>query len=238
VERGGLTPDGLCVAENFHLVQEALQSRCRVAAIVSSESAAVDAERIARGVEVIPVRDSVFRAIAGTETPQGVLALVEPPEHSVDDVFLEPALTVVIDSIQDPGNAGAILRAAEAFGATGVVLVKGSVNPYNPKAVRASSGSVFRVPLITGLTAEQVLEEMRQRHIEVYAAMPRAATPLGAADLTVPCAIVLGSEGHGIGRVLAHAAKGVRIPTHSVESLNAAVAAGVLLYEAARQRSA
>jgi TrmH family RNA methyltransferase len=141
---------------------------------------------------------------------------------------------VVLDGIQDPGNAGAIVRAAEAFGATGAVFLKGTVNPYNPKCIRGSAGSVFRVPLIASAEADEIL-----RHTELawYAAMPRAQQLASDADLSAPSGIIIGSEGHGVGATLAGRVAGLRIPTAGVESLNAAVAAGILLYEARRQRA-
>jgi TrmH family RNA methyltransferase len=209
-----------------------------VAAILATDSAAEEVEPVARGAEVIRVSDKAFRTISSTETSQGVLALVEPPAQNIDDVFRDPLLVVVLDGIQDPGNAGAILRVAEAFGASGVVLLKGCVNPYNPKAVRASAGSLFRLPVISGVSAETILETVRNRRMALFAAMPRADKLVAEAEFTRPVAIVLGSEGRGVSPALSEAAEGVRIPTRSVESLNAAVAAGVLLYEASRQRAA
>ena len=237
VERGGLTTEGLCVAETFHLVEEALRSGCHVAAILASESAAPEAERLARGAELVRVSDAAFRTVATTDTSQGVLALVRPPNQSLDSVLKKPALAVVVDGVQDPGNAGAIVRAAEAFGASGVVLLKGSVNPYNPKAVRASAGSIFRLPVVSGIPADTLVREVHDRGIRLYAAMPRAAHEVDSTDFTVPCAIVIGSEGRGVSQLIAERARGVRIPTRNVESLNAAGAAAVLLYEAARQRA-
>ncbi len=127
------------------------------------------------------------------------------------------------------------MRAAEAFGASGVVFLKGTVNPYNPKCVRGSAGSVFRVPLIASIEADEI-----SRHMEIawYAAMPRAPKLASDADLAAPCGIIIGSEGHGVSPALTARAVGLRIPTSGVESLNAAVAAGILLYEARRQRAA
>ena len=160
---------------------------------------------------------------------------MRPPASSLDQITRgDDALVVVLDGVQDPGNAGAILRAAEAFGASGVIFLKGTVNPYNPKCVRGSAGSVFRVPLIACVEADEVL---RLTGIEWYAAMPRAQKLVSDADLAAPCGMIIGSEGHGVSPLLAGHATGLRIPTSGVESLNAAVAAGILLYEARRQRA-
>ncbi len=143
----------------------------------------------------------------------------------------------MLDGVQDPGNAGAVVRAAEAFGATGVAFLKGSVNPYNPKSLRASAGSIFRLPLVAALEESALLAALEQKQVTLYAAVPHDGRLLSEADLTGPSAILIGSEGRGVSPRLQHEASGIRIPTTGVESLNAAVAAGVMLYEASRQRA-
>jgi TrmH family RNA methyltransferase len=137
---------------------------------------------------------------------------------------------------QDPGNAGAVVRAAEAFGATGLMFLKGTVSPHNPKTVRASAGSIFRVPLVSGLDETLARAALEQRRLDIYAAMPAGKRDLGDCDLTRPCALIIGSEGRGVSERLRSAALDLRIPVAGVESLNAAMAAGILLYEARRQR--
>jgi len=144
----------------------------------------------------------------------------------------------VLDGIQDPGNAGAIVRAAEAFGATGVIFVKGTANPHHPKTLRASAGSLFRIPYVTGLDAAATRAAFQKERAIVYAAMPYTGSEHLAEDVDFSrrCAIVVGSEGQGIGKELHAIAEYVAIPTRGVESLNAAMAAAVLLYETRRQR--
>ena len=230
VSRGSLTDDGYAVAEGAHLLEEALAAKCEIGAVIVAESA--------RGhyPDARVVSDRTFRELASTETPQGVIALVRPPVSGLDQITCgNDALVVVLDGVQDPGNAGAIVRAAEAFGASGVVFLKGTVNPYNPKCIRGSAGSVFRVPLLASLEANEIL---RLTQMTWYAAMPRAQKLASDADLAARCGIIIGSEGHGVSPALAGSATGLRIPTCGVESLNAAVAAGILLYEARRQRGA
>lgn len=229
VSRGTLTEDGYAVAEGAHLLEEALAAKCEIGAVIVAESARVNYP------DARVVSDKTFRELASTETPQGVIALVRPPVSTLEQMTRRDALVVVLDGVQDPGNAGAILRAAEAFGASGIVFLKGTVNPYNPKCVRGSASSVFRVPLIAAVEADEIL---RLTEMTWYAAMPRAQRLASDADLSAPCGIVIGSEGHGVSPVLAGHAVGLRIPTSGVESLNAAVAAGILLYEARRQRGA
>jgi RNA methyltransferase, TrmH family len=147
---------------------------------------------------------------------------------------------VVLDGLQDPGNAGTIVRAAEAFGATGIVFLKGTASPHNPKTLRAAAGSLFRVPFLHGVAPATAIATLRQNGVKLVAAMPPVASmpadTLSTTDLTGRCALIIGSEAHGVSEVWRSAAAPVSIPTVGVESLNAAVAAGILLYEARRQR--
>jgi TrmH family RNA methyltransferase len=243
VSRGGLTTEGWCVAESPHLLEEALRSSCAVKAVLAAESkrAALDgfAARLA-GVKIVLVPDALFDSIAATEASQGVMALVQPPEWKMQDLFRGKALVVILDAIQDPGNAGTIVRAAEAFGATGILFLKGSASPHNAKTLRASAGSLFRVPCQHNVATATALATLRQNGIKIFAAMPADAAafpgPLAATDLTGRCALVIGNEAHGVTAEWRAAAAGLTIPTVGVESLNAAMAAVILLYEARRQR--
>jgi len=162
---------------------------------------------------------------------------VRPPAWKLEQLFRGRSLVVALDGLQDPGNAGAILRVAEAFGATGAMFLKGAVSPYNPKAMRASAGSVFRLPLVTGLDPDLARAAFEQQRLDVYATTPAARKNLAEADLTRKCALIVGSEGRGVSEKLRAGAIDLRIPTSGVESLNAGMAAGVILYEARRQRA-
>jgi TrmH family RNA methyltransferase len=249
IARGGLTQQGWCVAETFHLLEEALRSECEVKMVLAAESARPAAEARVRGltgVKVAVLPDALFQSISDTEASQGVMALVNPPEWRIDQLFRGNALVVVLDGLQDPGNAGAILRAAEAFGATGAIFLKGTVSPYNPKTLRASAGSLFRVPYLHGVDAELALAALRQHKVELFAGVPAPGVPashngtvrgLAHVDLTVKCGLIIGNEARGVCAELRSAAVDVSIPTVGVESLNAAMAAGILLYEARRQRA-
>ena len=243
VARGSLTEAGWCVAESRHLLEEALGSGSEVKAVLAAESARASLEALAgklTGVKTMVLPDALFAGIAATETSQGVMALVVPRSWKLDQLFKGKPLVVVLDGLQDPGNAGAIVRAAEAFGASGVVFLKGTVSPHNPKTLRASAGSLFRVPFVHGVAAATALATLRQNGIRLFAAMPAAAaTPgdsLAATDFRSRCGLIVGSEAHGVGAEWRAAAAPVSIPTVGVESLNAAMAAGILLYEARRQR--
>jgi RNA methyltransferase, TrmH family len=231
VARGSLTEDGYAVAEGFHLLDEALASGREIGAVIVAESAFE--KRDFTRMRAVAVRDSVFNTLASTETTQGVIALVRPPEWTIDQLLRGTPLVVILDGIQDPGNAGAIVRAAEAFGATGAAFLKGTVSPFNPKTLRASAGSIFRLPVVAAADERLFFD---QCSLNLYAALPRAAKSIADADFSGPSAIVIGGEGRGVSTKIAERATGVKIPTSGVESLNAAVAAGVLLYEARRQR--
>jgi len=237
---GSLTEDGCAVAESVHLLEEALESDCEIRAVIVAESSqrvlAPYASRLKR-TRVAVAPDAVFAKLSTTQTPQGVLALVRPPVWSFDQLLRGLPLVVVLDGIQDPGNAGGILRAAEAFGATGAVFLRGTVSPYNPKCLRASAGSLFRLPLLPSIDGEWLIDALTENRIELYSATSHAGRLVADTNLAGPCAIVIGSEGCGVSRTVESRATALRIPTSKVESLNAAVAAGVLLYEAARQRA-
>ena len=178
--------DRLVLAEGPHLLDEAIRSKIEINAVILAESAPEIA--VGGSARVVRVLDSLFNKLASTESPQGVLALVRLPEWTAADLLKGTPLVVVLDGVQDPGNAGAILRTAEAFGATGAVFLKGTVSLSNPKCLRASAGSAFRLPIATEIPPGLTL----------YAADPRAELPVSHAKLNTPCAIVIGAEGSGV----------------------------------------
>ena len=238
-DRGTLTPNGCMVAESFHLLEEALRGDCVVEAVVAAESVRSAVETHIKGlsrIQLYVVPDALFELVATTESPQGVVALVRPPQWNLDHLFRGRALVVLLDGLQDPGNAGSIVRAAEAFGASGVVFLKGSVSPYNTKTLRASAGSLFRMPFVAGLEPELALAAIEQKRLDLFATLPREGLMIQDADLGRRFAVAIGGEGRGVSAKIRAAAEGLRIPTTTVESLNAAVAASIVLYEAHRQR--
>ena len=238
--QGTLTDDGYAVAESFHLLEEALRSDLDVPVVLAAASVRKEVERHVgrlQGVRLTIVGDALLEKTATTRSSQGVIALVRPPVWDLDAVFRGRSLVVALDGVQDPGNAGTIVRSTEAFGGTGVVFLPGSASPFNSKLLRASAGSMFRVPFVHGVDADLVQAAFRQRKVQVLAASPRARLRAARCDLTRPTVLLIGSEGRGVSEVFERQARGVRIPTTGVESLNAATAAGVLLYEAARRRA-
>jgi RNA methyltransferase, TrmH family len=230
--------------EGPNLLKEALQAGLHVECVFVAEGS----ERLLEGlaldakIEVLQLPKSLLDSVLITEAPQALAALVEPPDwtwaHVLGAQRKTATLIVVVAGLQDPGNLGTILRSAEAFGADGVVCLPGTVSAWNPKAVRASAGSVFRLPLLT--TSEPIaMERLREAGVKVWTTTVHGAQPADFVDLAEPVAILIGNEGNGVPVDLAAMADGaLTIPCPGpVESLNAAVAASVLLYEASRQRS-
>lgn len=250
--RGELTENGDCAVEGLRIVEEAIRSGLRFHALFFRESAGKLAERllpqIGGHVETLLLPDRLFDSVVPSESPQGVAGLVRFKEFSVDDLLerLHVGPIGVLAGLQDPGNLGTILRSAEAFGSGGVVLGEGTVGLFNSKVVRASAGSAFRLPVVHGHAAAQhtsfildeVLKRLRAQGVRLVATSSHKGTPLDQADLRRPCAIFFGNEGSGLPRELMSTLdETVAIPhTAQVESLNAGVAASIVLYEAARQK--
>jgi TrmH family RNA methyltransferase len=195
-------------------------------------------ERHGAAPEVLRLGARVFASVSSLPAAQGVAALVLPKAWAIEDLFQPaPALVVLLAGVQDPGNAGTILRTAEAFGATGALLLEGTVHPENSKFLRASAGSAFRLPHLHGMKYGEALETLRGQGLRLYAAVPHARRTLADLDFAHPLALAIGSEGAGVPGPLLAAAEQVSIPhAHKVESLNAAMAAGIFLYEAAKAR--
>ena len=227
--------------EGPNLLREAVRAGLHVACVFVAQGAESQLEevRMPAAMEVLTVPRDLLDAALATETPQPIAALIEPPRWNWDDLFKSAApLIVVLAGLQDPGNLGTILRSAEAFGASGVIALPGTVSEWNPKAVRASAGSVFRVPVIAAEPTD-AFAHLRLQNVRILATAVRDAEPISAVNLDAGVALLIGNEGNGLPADLAAQADGaVTIPCPGpVESLNAAVAASVLLYEAARQRS-
>ncbi|MCB1020822.1 MAG: RNA methyltransferase [Bryobacterales bacterium] len=233
--RGRATADGLWLAESPHLLEEAADCNAAIEAIVLADRAAPPVLALAErsGAPLRLVSDAIFDELSTTEHSQGVLALVRPKTWQIRDLAMAQGPLLALDQVADPGNVGAIARSAEAFGAAGLLLTKGCAWPDNPKTLRASAGALFRLPVAAGLTAETVLAACAEAGRPLLAAAAHGGTPLHEAALA-GAAIVIGSEAHGVSAALAGKAQPIHIPTRRVESLNAAVAAAIILYEAAR----
>jgi TrmH family RNA methyltransferase len=230
--------DGSLVIEGPHLVAEALRGGCMLRRVVTT---ARGCERYAKLLERLPAETieipaRAFAAIASTETAQEILALVSWHPASWRKIAGPQALAVVLDGVQDPGNAGTIVRSAEAFGASGVVLLEGSVRVANGKFLRATAGSIFRVPVLEAVKRMELVEQARAFGLALHALSTRDGTILYKADLRSPSALVVGGEGRGVSAELLTYARALSVPAQNVESLNAAVACSIALFETARQR--
>ncbi|MGB0064960.1 MAG: RNA methyltransferase [Terracidiphilus sp.] len=234
---------GLAGIEGPHLVEEALRAGLRVVAIfvVQGAELVLDTVHVPPEAEILRLPKKLLASALDTETPQPIAALIEPPDwtwaHILGTHRNGADIVVVLAGLQDPGNLGTIVRSAEAFGACGVVSLPGTVSAWNPKAVRASAGSVFRVPLLA-VSERECVEELHEAGVEILATSVGAGEAADRVDLARPVAFILGNEGNGVPAELAAKADSrITIPYPGpVESLNAAVAASLLLYEAARQR--
>lgn len=235
------TADGLLAIEGEHLVQEALASRLRIATVFIQTGceALLDRLGVPSHTEILSLPPDVFASAVHTESPQGIAAFIEPRPFTLDQIFAPPhPLLLIAAGLQDPGNLGTLIRSAEAFGASGFITLPGTVSTDNQKALRASAGSIFRLPGIT-LCEDHIVHELAQRKITTVAAVVVDGKPLSQLDLTRSTAIIIGNEGNGIQpSVLRRVDARVTVPMPGpIESLNAAIAGSILLYEAARQRS-
>jgi RNA methyltransferase, TrmH family len=241
--RGELTADGYCAVEGVRIVEEAIRSGLKFRAVFFSKSGENKSERLlpqlAAYVETLLLPDKLFANAVPSETPQGVAALVKCKQFTLDDILgkVQTGPLLAIAGVQDPGNLGTMLRSAEAFGACGVVLGEGTANPFNSKVVRASAGSVFRLPLVRASLAG-ILGTLRESGLRLFATSSHKGVPVHEAKFDGPTAIFIGSEGAGLPRQLISEMDEMIAIRHSasVESLNAGVAASIVLYEVARQR--
>ena len=237
------TADGYYAIEGMRILEEAIRSGLKFRAVFFSDAAETRAARllpqIGAHVETVLLPDKLFAGTVPSETPQGVAALVRCKTFTVEDVLAKsqagPLLGIA--GVQDPGNLGTILRSAEAFGVGGVLLGEATVSQFNSKVIRASAGSVFRLPIARTKLAD-LLPQVRAQGLRLMATSSHKGTPLPGATLTGRLAIFIGSEGAGLSRDLLDEMDEIVAIPHSphVESLNAGVAASIVLYEAARQR--
>lgn len=233
--------EGLVAIEGEHLLEEAILSGVTLKTVFIGGRKPVP-HGLPRETELLRLTDDTFVSAVETSSPQGIAALMVPPVHRLEDLLKTSVpLIVIACELQDPGNLGAIVRSAEAFGAAGVLTTSGTVNVWNQKALRASAGSSFRLPVVAA-TAEQI-RALKDHRVRLLATVGTAGEDVVAVhdfDLRGACAIMIGNEGAGLREEWIKMADArVTIPCPGpVESLNAAVAGSLVLYEASRQRSA
>jgi len=237
VETGRPLEDGVIAAEGPHLLAEALSGSWQVEHVFYSPAARerhqeLLAQVLRRRIETTEVAERPFKSISDTEQNQGLVALLRAPLFTWS-AFRPEAPLVILDSIQDPGNAGAIVRSAEAFGAAGLAFTSGCVRISNGKLLRAAAGSLFRLPFLENLSAAEIVRNIGKRSLFALTAHGRVS--LAETDLRQPFALVVGSEGRGVSEAFLKASQTLSIPTQGVESLNAAIACSIALFEARRQ---
>lgn len=243
--RDGAEP-GRMFVEGIRLIEEALAADVAIEALIytlalgeTERGRALLEHAARRRCRGALVPEQILRAICDVETPQGAIALAATPRFELGDLFdAERPLVVALDALQDPGNVGTILRAAEASGASGVAATPGTAEPYGAKALRASMGSAFRLPVARRVRVAAFAEEARTRGVALYAAAADGKSLYTEVDWSQPCAVLVGNEGAGLSPEARSAADAtISIPLAApVESLNAALAAAVVLFEAARVR--
>jgi TrmH family RNA methyltransferase len=227
-----------------HLIEEALVSGVALEVAAFGERLANGplADRLRReGVKVVLVTDAVLSAMSPVQTPSGVVGIAHRPTATLENVFAtRPQLIAVLHDVQDPGNVGAVVRAAEGCGATGVICSERTADPFGWKALRGAMGSTFRLPVAAGQPLDEAIALARAKGLLLFATTARGGTSLPECDLRGPAAVIFGGEGAGLPAVLIAAADArLTIPMKApVESLNVAIAAALVLYEAARQRHA
>lgn len=236
IQHSTLTPDDLLPIEGPILLEEALRSGIEIVDVFIRPGASVP-DSVRKQAHEVP--EDLFRSIQDTEHSQGIVATIRPQRFALADVMEKtPPLIVVLGRLQDPGNVGTILRVAESFEATGCVALSGTASFHNGKVVRASAGSVFRLPHVGGADLKEVAKALREKRIAIVGTSPAAGETIVDWDWRKPTAVLIGNEGGGLSKDELNSCDAIlRIPHSStVESLNSAISAAVILYEAARQR--
>ena len=244
VARGTAPDDSAVLLEGPRLIKEALSAGAQIElAAVNVSTSQGDwwglVDQLVGLTRVVNVSPSVMRALSPVSSPSGLVAIAKLRSATFESTTrANPALVLGLLDVQNPGNTGAVIRAAEAGGASGVVVV-GGADPFGWKALRGSMGSALRLPVSKATEAENIRAHARTQGLRLLAATPRGGTPAANANLAHPCLIWLGSEGGGLGRNISdYADELISIPMHApVESLNIAVAAALLVYEASNQRN-
>lgn len=244
--RDGREPD-LIFVEGERLIEECLQSGLKLTACFHETDPTPRAQRIiaemaSRDCPLYPALRAALETVSDTVNTQGLMVIAERPESNLDRALQArdgvAPLVVCLDSAQDPGNFGSVVRTAEAAGASGVVALKGSVDAFAPKTLRSSMGSTFRLPIVTGVESEDLAPRARAAKLRMVATTAGGETIYSDYDWRRPSMVVFGNEARGVGReLLERCDERLRIPLRApVESLNVAAAAAVILFEAARQR--
>jgi len=230
--------NGLFLIEGTRLIEEANSCGIKIKYLIINETAE-NVPKINQDCQVLRLPNNLFKKVSNTVSSQGIIAVVEQIEISLADIILGTnPLVVVLNGLQDPGNLGTIIRTSAAAGATAVLLTEGTVDLYNPKVVRSTMGSLFQVPIVSGLDDNEAVKWLNYNSINIMVADLDSEEYYYSANLKDSFALVIGNENRGANDIWRKAAyKKIKIPIlESTESLNASVAAGIILYDAVRQR--
>lgn len=230
---------GLFVVEGKKMFAEA--PRDWLAGVYVSESfiAEKDQQDLLQGIAYEVLSDNIFKNVSDTQTPQGILSLVQIPQYAIGDIMKgEQTHLLILEGIQDPGNLGTIIRTGEGAGITGVIMNKTTVDLFNPKTTRSTMGSIYRVPFVVVEDLTKTLQQLKHADVMLYAAHLRGSMSFDEPDYSGATGFLIGNEGNGLSDEIADMADTyIRIPMEGkVESLNAAIAATLLMYEVNRQR--
>ncbi len=231
----------LFIAEGFKMLKEAAENGCLVKTYISEfvlEKKYESLEWLCKEFPYETVSDQVFRQLSGTVTTQGILGIVKQPSYSITDILDDKKhIWLLLDDIRDPGNLGTIMRTAEGAGMSAVIMGKGTADLFNPKTVRSTMGAIFRMPFVYVDDITEIIKQIKDNGYSVYGTAMKGSITYDMADYTKGAGIVIGNEANGIqDSVLECITGSINIPMDGkLESLNAAVAAAVVMYEAARQ---
>lgn len=236
--------EGLYVIEGINLTEEALKNGAKLKSVFlrkGFDSDTVLNDLLARVADEVPVyilSKELFDKTADTETPQGIAAVLAKPVYNEESFFDETDNVIVLDRLQDPGNIGTVIRAADAAGFGGAIIIKGTADVFSPKTVRAAAGSLYRVKLLYAASADEAAQVLHSNGMKMIATSPYAKKLVYDADMSGKTALVIGNEANGVSDEIKNLSdESVKLPmAGNIESLNAAVAAAVVMYEAVRQR--
>lgn len=233
------------IIEGIKIINEAIENNYPLDKIIYTDQLLRNKEgedffnKLQDGYNLIYVSKNVFDEISDTENPQGILAIAQLVYRTVDELSLsKKSFLLYLDELQDPGNMGTIIRTADAFNIDGIILSQGCVDPYNPKVVRATMGSIFRTPLYYATDGLDMLNSLREKGIKIYSSSLEGSIPIYEADYKESLVLVIGNESKGVREeIQALSDILIKIPMPGqAESLNAGVAASIMMYEVIKQR--
>ena len=237
---------GLFIAEGLRFVMSAVEIQADIEVIVYSDSVYRTDEGTTfvnqlikdANYKVLEAEEKLFNELSDTQSPQGILAVVKQPKADWPNIIEPNGFVMILDRLQDPGNLGTIIRTADAAGADGVILLKGTVDVYNPKVLRSTMGSIFEMPILEGVSWEETQQKLKESGYLIASTALEDSVEYDSLDYTKATAMIIGNEANGISdEVLKQSDVRVKIPiVGSAESLNAGVAAAVMMYEVLRQR--